>query len=247
MRNQESTTHILNTIPFQPDPAALMRQLRIKESGPYAGDFRAMLGEVVPLARPKALYRVAYVEARNEDDVTVNGVTFTSRVLRVNLEAVHRVFAYIATCGMELDAWAAAFDDMLFSFWADGIKQAALTSARQALLEHLNEHYAPGHTTTMAPGSLPDWPLPQQRPLFDLLGDVQATMGVQLSDSYLMTPNKTISGLRFPTESNFESCQLCPRGNCPGRRAEYDATLYDRKYGVRSKKSSLACGSSLLG
>ncbi len=224
--------HILSNIPFRPNPTSLMRQLRIKETGPYAGDFLAMLDAAVSLARPKALYRVAYIEGKGEDSVTVDSVTFTSRVLRVNLEAAHRVFAYLATCGTELDTWAGTFDDMLFSFWADGIKQAALTAARQALRQDLNERYAPGHTTTMAPGSLPDWPLPQQRPLFDLLGDVQTAIGVQLSDSYLMTPNKTISGLRFPTEGTFESCQLCPREKCPGRRAEYDATLYERKYAV---------------
>lgn len=237
MKNQGLTAHTLDIISFQPDPAALMRQLRIKEAGPYAGDFLALLDAATSVARPKAFYRLTYVEERGLDYVTVGGVTFTSRVLRVNLDAVQRVFAYLATCGTELDAWArTSNDDMLFSFWADGIKQAALGAARQALLQDLDERYAPGHTTTMAPGSLPDWPLLQQRPLFDLLGDVQTAVGVQLSDSYLMTPNKTVSGLRFPTEENFESCQLCPRGNCPGRRAEYDATLYDRKYGVRRQK-----------
>ena len=92
----------------------------------------------------------------------------------------------------------------------------------------------PGKTATMAPGSLSNWPLPQQRPLFDVLGDVQGIIGVELSDSFLMTPNKSVSGVRFPTEEGFASCQLCPREGCPNRRAPYDQTLYERKYQQRN-------------
>jgi len=45
-----------------------------------------------------------------------------------------------------------------------------------------------------------------------------------------MIPNKTTSGIRFPTEERFESCQLCPRETCPGRRAAFEPDLYARKY-----------------
>jgi hypothetical protein len=82
----------------------------------------------------------------------------------------------------------------------------------------------------MNPGSLPDWPLSEQRPLFTLLGENPGTIGVELMDSFLMTPVKSVSGMWFPTEERFESCQLCQRHNCPGRRAQFDAGLYDRKY-----------------
>jgi hypothetical protein len=72
--------------------------------------------------------------------------------------------------------------------------------------------------------------LSEQRAVFAALGDVQAAIGVQLSDSMLMIPAKSVSGIRFPTTESFESCQLCPRVDCPGRRAPYDSGLYDRKY-----------------
>ena len=82
----------------------------------------------------------------------------------------------------------------------------------------------------MNPGSLPDWPIQQQRPLFQLLGDPNTAIGVELTASYLMEPNKSVSGIRFPTEERFESCMLCPRQDCPGRRSAYDPELYDQKY-----------------
>jgi hypothetical protein len=66
--------------------------------------------------------------------------------------------------------------------------------------------------------------------LFGLLGDVEAAVGVRLTESFLMLPNKTVSGLVFPTTTSFASCQLCPRAVCPNRRAPYDAELFAQKY-----------------
>jgi len=37
-----------------------------------------------------------------------------------------------------------------------------------------------------------------------------------------MVPVKTVSGLLFPSEAGFESCELCSREKCMGRRAAYD-------------------------
>jgi hypothetical protein len=69
------------------------------------------------------------------------------------------------------------------------------------------------------------WPIGQQRQLFQLLGDVEASVGVRLTDSFLMTPNKTVSGILFPTDVPFVSCQLCTRENCPRRRAQYTGVV----------------------
>jgi hypothetical protein len=105
-----------------------------------------------------------------------------------------------------------------------------LRSAMQALSEHLQKRFHSGRMSSMSPGSLPDWPLQEQRKLFALLGDPKGAIGVELTQSLIMVPLKSVSGISFPAEVDFASCQLCPRENCPGRRAPYDATLYDRKY-----------------
>jgi hypothetical protein len=88
--------------------------------------------------------------------------------------------------------------------------------------------------STMNPGSLADWPLAQQRVLFALLGNTEAAIGVSLTPSLLMTPTKSVSGIAFPTEGSFASCQLCPRKACPNRRAPYDPGLKERKYGLQT-------------
>ena len=223
-------TYVLDDIAFDPRLKRVLKQLHVKPDHPTAADAEQLLKDAQSIARPKAMYAAAYIEEKGEDWVVVEGIRLESRVLRVNLGQAHRVFAYIATCGEELQRWGEALDDMLYSFWADEIKAVALGSAVRALNEHLRGCYQPGRTASMAPGSLSDWPIQQQRPLFRILGDPRAAIGVELTDSYLMVPNKSVSGVRFSTEEPFESCLLCPRDSCPGRRAPYDPDLYDEKY-----------------
>lgn len=221
---------LLDKIPFQIDIPELLRRLHLEEGSDDAGKVKRLVGEALAIGRPKAMYRAAYIEAKGDDFVIVDGVRFTSRVLRVNLEEAQRVFPYVATCGRELDDWARPIGDLLGSFWAGAIKEAILGSALQALRADLEARFQPGSTSDMNPGSLEDWPMAEQRQLFSLLGDPPATIGVELTDSFLMVPIKSVSGLRFPTEVHFASCQLCPRQQCPGRRAPYDKELYERKY-----------------
>ena len=47
------------------------------------------------------------------------------------------------------------------------------------------------------PGSLEGWDLKDQGILFDLVGDVERTIGVRLSESSIMYPSKTVSGLYY--------------------------------------------------
>jgi hypothetical protein len=224
------TQVVLDNIPYEPDMAQLREKLRIREGSSYVGRFERLVREAQAIARPKALYKVALVDDKGDDYVVVDGVRLDSRVLRVNLDEAHRVFPYVVTCGRELHDWMNSLDDMLLGFWADAINEMALRGAIAALNEHLLERYRPGQTATMNPGSLGEWPLQQQRALFKILGDPEAAIGVELTKSCLMVPNKSVSGIQYPTETGFFSCQLCPREDCVGRKAPYDPELYDQKY-----------------
>ncbi len=220
----------LSDIACNLDITGLRGKLRLDGRDEYGERFTRLAQEASAIARPKALYRLACVESKGDDTVIVDGVTLTSRVLRVNLGEVHRVFPFVATCGVELEAWSKPVEDLLERFWADVIMEEALRCAWEALEEHLVQRYGLRHTAVMNPGSLPDWPLEQQRLLFRLLGDPRAAIGVELTESLLMVPIKSVSGLRFPTEIQYENCRLCPREMCPGRRAPYDPELYQRRY-----------------
>jgi len=174
-----------------------------------------------PLVEPKVLYTVSYIEEKLDDGVVVDGLRLTSKVLRKNLDAVERVFPFVITIGNKFGETLDACNDLLEKFYLDTIGNVALNQVRLALKDHLKQNYAIEKTAFMAPGSLPDWPIEQQKPLFKLLGDVTASIGVQLNDSLLMLPAKSVSGIYFPTETSFFSCQLCPREHCESRKAKY--------------------------
>jgi len=223
-------TMILDSMPCQINLEQLKKTLRIQEGSAMKEKVEAMAREAQAVARPKACYRVAYVEFKGNDELVIEGVKFASRVLRINLDKVFRVFPYVATCGLELEEWSRSVDGMLEQYWAETIKEITVRAVIGHLSDYLMERYQPGKLSRMNPGSLPDWPLSQQKPLFAVLGEGPAKIGVQLRDSFLMVPVKTVSGIFFPAEERFESCQLCPREKCPGRRAPYDPELFDRKY-----------------
>jgi hypothetical protein len=216
----------------------------MKHDSKDVDELKSMAEDAGGIGKPKALCRVSFIESKGEEHVITDGITLTSRVLRVNLEKAHRVFPFVATCGRELDEWASSVDDMFKRYWAEMIKEIALRCAIKAVNDHLVDKYRPGKMSRMNPGSLKDWPIEEQRALFTILGDTESSVGVYLTDSLLMVPTRSVSGIFFPTEESFESCQLCPRENCPGRRAPYDSGLYDRKYGRPPTAHSFSVGSS---
>ena len=218
----------LTEIPFDFDGRALMQQACVPPDSADAKEFEKLLGAARAAGRPKAAYRECFINVRGDETVTIDGVTFTSRALRMNLENVQRVFPFVATCGAELDRVARPGGDVLADFWWDTIKAALLGAAARYFDEHLTRKFRLGRSISMSPGSgdVSVWPIEQQRQLFALLGDVQTDIGVTLTDSCLMVPNKTISGIRFPTEHDFRACQVCHRENCSSRSAPFDADLW---------------------
>ena len=220
----------LTNIPFELDVEAIIKRAHLEPGTDEAGEFEQLLSKARALAKPKALYKECFIEAKGQETVTIEGVTFTSRALRINLEEAERLFPFIATCGHELDQLPLPAGDLLGRFWLDTIKSALLGFAREHLNRHLSGKFALGKTSTMSPGSgdAAVWPIQQQRELFAVLGNVKEQIGVELTDSFLMTPNKTVSGVRFPTEVDFRSCQLCHREACPSRAAPFDGKLWER-------------------
>ena len=221
---------ILDEIPPRVEFEGLASRLRLKDESRVRA--KNLLEEVWPLVVAKAVYRACYVEHRSDGGVTIGGVHWKSKVLHKRLEQVGRVFTYVVTLGSGLEEMAQASADALEKYYLDEIGNAAVVKARDFLREHLQSRYRIEALSTLGPGQLGDWPLEAQRPLFSLLGDVQRAVGVRLTDSLLMRPAKSLSGIFFPTETTFFACQLCPREKCPSRRAKYNEELAE-EYGLR--------------
>ena len=223
---------VLDNIPIRLDLEAVLKRMRARrQNESIRRSIRELIGRVRPIARPKAVYEVSYIENKGEESIDIAGIKFTSRVLRVNLDKVARVFPHIVTCGRELYDIDIPSDELLKGYLLDQIRETVLVSAREYLEDYLIKKYALGQLSRMAPGSgaATVWPITQQKQLFSIFGNVEELIGVRLTDSMLMIPVKSVSGIFFPTEAKFESCQLCPVERCTGRRAPYEPDL-EKKY-----------------
>lgn len=223
--NTSST--VMKDIRFDPEIADFLKAVQVPPDGGLgeaAGAFFEWAGSRI---QPKALYELVFIEERDGDSVVFDGVRFRSAVLAENLKDVERVFAFVTTCGNELEGISYEPDPFMGPFWLDALKALALNAATSALRDELGRRYGLEGYATMNPGAadVDVWPIEQQRLLFSLFGDVKELIGVSLTDSYLMLPTKTVSGIFFETDASFINCQLCTREVCPSRRAKYSGTV----------------------
>ena len=218
---------ILQDIPWTFDLRAFYDETGIGEDDELAEEGRRFAEAAAPLLKPKAVYTEAFVEALEDTSVIVSGVRFTSAVLRKNMEGIQRVFPFVATCGIELEQFDLSPFDYLAFYWVDKLKELALAQGSAWLHRRLVEETGFQKLSSMNPGSgnVDVWPLRQQRELFSLLPGGAEAIGVTLTDTCLMTPNKTVSGIFFPSEVNYMNCKVCTRKECPNRRAAYNEVM----------------------
>lgn len=210
---------VIERLPVSLDGAEVSARLRFD---PARAGFPSLDG-LIELARtliaPRAVYDVAYVGAAGEGTVEVGGVAMASPVLRGQLDGINKVFPFIVTVGPALERAAGAQDDLLKQYYLEEMANLALEKAATRLAAAIETRFGLGPLSSLSPGSLADWPITEQTKLFSLLGDTEKLVGVRLTDSMLMIPRKSISGIFFPSEEGFSACQLCDRERCPGRKA----------------------------
>ena len=221
---------VIDQIPVRLPLGEIRRQLHLEKDNRWQ-EVQKLVEAAKTLIEPKAAFKVSYISQKLEDAVDIDGIRFTSRVLRKNLEDVERVFPYVITIGDKLKEAGSKSGDLIQEYYFDVIGNIALSATRQYLEKQLQSRYGLDGMSFMSPGSLTDWPIEEQKPLFSLFGKAEAPVGVKLNKSLLMLPAKSLSGIYFPTEVSFFSCQLCPRDKCPGRKAAYDNKLA-RDYGI---------------
>lgn len=220
----------LTALPFHVDVPLLFNRLHLEPDSEYADDIRSLAAKGEKAACPKALYGEARIEKMFEDGIQVRGIRFTSRTMTHNLRKTDRIYPYVCTCGAELDAIHVDPDDVFGQFCKEIIKEMALRQAVAALSERVLHEFGLDKKASMNPGSGDRklWPIEEQKPLFRLLGNVEQAIGVHLTDSFLMLPNKSVSGFFFKTGKEFHNCQLCKRDACPNRQAPFDPVLWKK-------------------
>lgn len=194
-------------------------------------EFEEVFTKILPVIRPKIYFGREEILENDGRNVKIGDQVFKSRVLGVNLENVKEVYPYIMTSGLEAYNFANSFDDELYKFWAHQTCEIALKRAASSAFEQVKQILGKEKLYAMNPGSLSAWPISEQEPLFNLLGDVYEKTGVSLTPTYLMIPVKSGSGIWFESDKHYANCMMCPRSDCRNRRAEFQPNMFHEQYG----------------
>jgi hypothetical protein len=200
---------------------ALMDRIQLRKSLRGSSDFLWAVEQAKDLVHPRAVMGKANISIIDDTKLKIGDQEFTSRILRVNLDSCELVYPFIATIGPELETVASKQERLTRKFFLELIGDYVLTNSVWQIEEKIKEKFSFDRNSVMTPGSLENWPITQQVPLFNLFGEALKKVGVELTSSMLMKPRKSISGISFKTDRLFINCQLCQRDRCPGRRAKY--------------------------
>ena len=178
------------------------------------------------LVRPSLYHQNTGIDSVGKGAVHLEeGPEFKSPKLSRMLKCCDNVICYIATLGDDVEKEIKRLMDkkhLSEAYILDAMASAAAdnmveTFHRRKKAEYKNQ----GKQVTLcfSPGYC-DWPVTEQKKLFKVLDSQDVE--VDLNDSCLMSPRKSISGV-FGIHSNGETpynpCWDCSRTDCPARRA----------------------------
>ena len=221
---------VILEVPFDPDFSLYKRRIRFDDIDDAQTDATDVFEQAKMLLKPKVLLKEMFISGHSRvnglPSVRIEDVTFSGKALAV-LDDIHRVVAYVATCGAEMEDFDLSSYDFLAPFWLDIVKSQAYGAAKRRLFSYCRENFGFTKPLSLNPGSgnVDIWPIEQQQGLFKLL-EYTEKINVRLTDSSLMVPNKSISGLMFASKTtDYESCAYCEREHCPTRRVPFSHTL----------------------
>lgn len=195
--------HRWQPAPFSIDPWTVLRLSRYRHRAEVAPPIwtaaRDMAARAETLVEPRALFTVAGVATADAEGVRLSeGPAFSGRGIGRLLTGCSHAVAFVLTIGPALDAQVGDLADRrahLEAFLLDTAGWAAIEATVRALRADLRARslLSGGRVThRLGPGYL-DWPLREQRPLLDLLGDTREL--VRLSEHGVLVPLKSISGM----------------------------------------------------
>lgn len=188
--------------------------------GTVRGMSESLINELVPAARLRYLYRMVDAERVSPRQVKFDGAVFNpGGIICSYLDGMTGACVFVATAGREFDARLrelSAQGDIVADFIADSIgtvlAELAVSrlEAELGLDAHLSLPYSPGYC---------GWDIHEQQNFFQLFPPEPC--GIKLSESSLMTPEKSISGFFAMGENLVRQpyhCEICQNKKCYKRR-----------------------------
>jgi len=224
-----AVTRVFPTLELARDPAALTRLLGYPAgTAPeprLAAELERRRDQALAALAPRGVLATYPVGEATSRSLALGEVTITGRVAEF-LAGVERVVIFVVTVGPAVSHLATAAcreGDALGGFVLDACGSWAAEAAADALVEGLRAEVGGdvGLTPRFSPGYC-GMALDQQRALFQLVE--AGAIGVTLSESCLMQPEKSVSGLvgigpRELAAVRRPPCAICPEAGCHMRRA----------------------------
>ena len=206
---------------------SILKSFGYKDSS-VASIYKDIIKEVLSAYRRyadfKGGFRIFPVEFLEKNSFTINNIKFNSgRIITTHLRKISYAAFFIATAGKSLEEWSRDLmkDDLLKGYIVDSFASEAVEAVcdllEQKLLKilsskglNITNRYSPGYC---------EWDVSEQRKLFSLLPE--NFCNVRLTDSSLMNPIKSVSGIIGIGETvkreNYK-CNVCGMENCYKRK-----------------------------
>lgn len=214
-------------IKFTLDEEDILRRLHCERDDEPFERFTEMSGDILPLCRPAFIIREVPIESAEHDGFTSGGQFFGSRIASHKLKDCKTAFVYAATCGRAISDYVESLEDELDAYIADQAAYMAYRCAMQAMSAAVESEWGIDKYVMLCPGSIIDWSVGDVRKIFTLLDGLTQRAGLRVLDSGMIDPLKSTSGFIYPTNEEFESCEICPRASCPNRRAPFNEDKHE--------------------
>ena len=179
-----------------------------------------------PLLKPGYIIRCFPLTELTADSFMLGGQMFHSRVAAKMLKNQRESWVYIATSGREISEYIAAAESRFDQYLLDQIAYFACMQAMDTMLGDISLRLGIGRHMRLSPGSIIDWSVAEVKTFFTLLDGDYQRLNLRVLDSGMIDPLKSVSGILFPTEVEFASCDICSRANCSDRKTLFNEDKY---------------------
>lgn len=179
-----------------------------------------MLKELASLCEPRCGYILVSGESVDKQNVNLEGVNLkTGAIITSALRKAESYAIFTATLGDKFDQWLAECQkrDIVEEFVANTLGSILVEAVVSWLMEQIRlkadaeglsitNNYSPGYC---------DWALDEQRKIFFFFAE--DITGIRLTDSCLMLPIKSVSGIvgiGKQVKKQSYGCNICKMTNC---------------------------------
>ncbi len=189
--------------------------------------FRCMVEEVcqelAPLCKPQGAFRMCKGVWLDSESVAIEEQVFhVGKIIAPCLEKAECFAVFVVTAGAEYEGYMEELNlkgDLLKVFMADAVGSVIAEACVNEVIRKMEAAVPMKHTYPYSPGYC-GWNVKEQALLFALLPE--KTCGVSLTDSCLMLPIKSVSGIigfGKQVEGSPYGCAICNSKNCYKRRS----------------------------